>query len=159
MLLIIESCPRFHTEYFMAQWIVECTVCVQVCATVCMPDANLKWAGQRNIHFPSQLMAGAYSPHWEKSLFPHIAHSRPFFTVSRAQWRAGPLSCGRWAVSQFYLSLSLGSQPPPYLSHPLLGTDLREALPYQNGYSEILKCMRRLCEKVVMGWLLELLRS
>ena len=41
----------------------------------------------------------------------------------------------------------------------LIGRNAQNCWSAWGGYSEILKCVRRLCEKVVMGWLLELLRS
>ena len=109
---------------------MNCRVCVHVrwiAVYVCMLDANLKWAEQRNIHFPS-CAADGRGLLFSKQLFPHIEllHPRPFFTVSSSTMESWAIELsGGWALSKFSKRLrfdlsqqhiSPGSpQTPPYL--------------------------------------------
>ena len=81
-----------------------------------MLDANLKWAEQRNIHFPSAADGlGLFTV--GKSRFFHILLLLDPSSLFQAQWRAEPFR-RRWALSKFYprqhfdlsQSLSLSSQ-------------------------------------------------
>ena len=61
-------------------------------------------------------------------------------------------------IMECHLTFHVKSQPVKR-EKILIGRNAQNCWSAWGGYSEILKCVRRLCEKVVMGWLLELLRS
>ena len=87
--------------YYMMYSRTQCIVHIHVC----MLDANLKWAKQRNIHFPSGWLGPIHCG--EKTLFPHIPHS-----LFLAQGRAEPL---RRSMSCFRVLTEFISNPSTWL--------------------------------------------